>query len=100
MDRSSVAWLISRTYRTDALKQRIPEEKKRKIYCNIKSVGANEFFSAGQAGIKAEYQLTMFTGDYAGEIEIELDGVRYAVYRTYRRRDDNVELYLRKAAGV
>ena len=39
--------------------------------------------------------------NYSGEPEAELHGVRYRIYRTYRKRDtDEVELHLEEKAGV
>ena len=100
MDRSNVIYLVEKTYATDAIKQRVPIESLRKVFCNIASVGQSEFFAAGQAGLKPEYQITMFGPDYHGESEIELSGTRYSIYRTDRRQDDNIELYVQKRAGA
>lgn len=50
--------------------------------------------------MKAEYRVTMFAPDYDGEDTAEVDGTPYAIYRTYRRRDDMIELYLATKAGV
>lgn len=47
-----------------------------------------------------EYRATMFSPDYNGEQIAELDGVRYGIYRTYLGRNETVELYLEKKAGV
>lgn len=96
MDKSNVMHLVSKSYTVDSMKQRIPVETRRKVFCNIQSVTQSEFFAAGNAGFRAEFQVTMFGPEYHGEPEVELDGVRYSVYRTYRRRNDDIELYLRK----
>ena len=37
---------------------------------------------------------------YEGEEIVEFEGTRYGVYRTYRGRDDTIELYLERKAGV
>lgn len=99
MDKSSVIYLISKTYVKDALAQMVPQEVRRKVFCEKQSVGQSEFFAAGNAGFKAEYQLTMFGPDYHGEPEAEVDGEIYSIYRTYRRKNDDIELYLRKPVG-
>lgn len=41
----------------------------------------------------------MFAFDYNGEDIVEIDGNRYSVYRTYRAKADEIELYLEKKAG-
>jgi hypothetical protein len=38
--------------------------------------------------------------NYAGEAEIEVDGFRYAIYRTYTDTEDFIELYCERKAGV
>ena len=100
MDRSNIAELISVTYSVDALAQRIPVEENRTVFCNIASVSQQEFFEAGRNGLKPEYRLTMFAGDYNNEMIAVINGQRYSVYRTYYGRNDSVELYLERKAGT
>lgn len=96
MNRESVATLISTGYTTGALLQRIPDEKSREIRCRVMSVSQSEFFSAGQMGLRPEHKITLFYGDYDGEETVELEGLRYKVYRTFLAKHDRIELYLRK----
>ena len=42
----------------------------------------------------------MFAPDYNGETIAELNGVRYSVYRTYLGKNETIELYLERKAGV
>ena len=42
----------------------------------------------------------MFAPDYQKEELCEYDGVRYGIYRTYKRDADHIELYLERKAGV
>lgn len=100
MDRSRVLTLISTSYTQDNIGQPIPVETRKDIFCNLTGVSASEFFSAGRAGLKPEYRATLFSYDYGGEEIVELDGVRYGVYRTYLRRNETIELYLERKAGV
>ena len=44
-------------------------------------------------------KVTVFYGDYDGELSVEYEGIEYSVYRTYVE-GDNVELFLRKDAGT
>lgn len=99
MDRSNVLYLLTKTYTEDNLKQRIPTETSRKVFCDVSSVSQSEFFEAGRNGLKAAFQVTMFAYDYHGEQECLYGGVRYSIYRTYRRQDDDIELYLEKRVG-
>jgi len=100
MDRSSTIKLISKTYTTDAIGQRVASETEREVFCAITSVTAAEFFEAGKNGIRAEYRTLIFAPDYQGEEIAKLDGVRYGIYRTYRGKNEQIELYLEKKNGV
>ena len=100
MDKSRVLTLISETYHEDSIGQLVPEETRREVYCNVSSISASEWFDAGRNGLKAEYRATMFLYDYQGEKIAELDGVRYSIYRTYMGRNETIELYLERKAGV
>ena len=100
MDRSRVLTLVAMTYETDDIGQQVPKETKRNVFCNVTSVSASEWYDAGRAGMKAEYRATMFVYDYHGEEIVELDGVRYGVYRTYLGRNEMIELYLERKAGI
>ena len=100
MDRSNVCYLISITYTEDAIKQQIPTETRKKVYCNVQSITQTEFFSAGEKGIQPEYKLTVFSPDYSGENTVEFNGRRYGIYRTYMAKDGVIELYLEYKAGL
>ena len=88
-------------------------ESTREVFAHVESVGRNEFFAAGQQGLRPELRITVFAAEYQGEQLCELDGVRYSVYRTYRvseadfRRTarnaanaDYIELYVQREVGV
>lgn len=96
MDRAATCKLIRKTYSVDAIKQRVPVETAREVFCTVGSASQSEFYSAGAAGFKPEYKLILFAPDYEGETEVELDEVRYTVYRTFHGKRDDMELYLRK----
>lgn len=100
MDRSNVLTLVDVSYTTDAINQQIPQETMRDVFCIVSSVSAQEFFDAGQAGLNPEWRVTMFAPDYNGETIAELNGTRYGVYRTYLGRNETIELYLERKAGV
>lgn len=100
MDRSRVLTLIAQGYAADSIGQMVSTETRRDVFCNVTSVSASEFFAAAQAGLKPEVRTTLFAPDYQGEKIVELDGVRYSVYRTYLGKKETVELYLERKAGV
>ena len=78
----------------------ISTESKRKVFCSITSVSASEWFEAGRNGLQAELRITMFAFDYHGEKIAEVNGQRYSIYRTFRSKPDEIELYLEKKAGI
>lgn len=99
MDRSATAELKNITYTTDAIGNRVPTATWSTVFCNIQSVSRAEFYEAGQQGLRAEYKLTMFGPDYAGQECVKLNNVEYTIYRTYIRQDEQIELYLTKKAA-
>lgn len=100
MDRSEVIKLISVSYTTDSIGQRIPVETATTRYCQLSSVSQSEWFEAGRNGLKAEYRAVMDAEEYNGEELAEVLGQRYGIYRTYRTKGDTIELYLERKAGV
>lgn len=96
MVRETTVTLLSTKYKTDSLSQQIPVESRREVFCRKHSVTQSEFHAAGLYGLRPQYKLTLFCGDYGGEELVELEGVRYRVYRTYLAKHDRMELYLRK----
>lgn len=99
MDRANVLTLVKAHPVKDAIGQIIQQETARQVPCTLRSVSASEFFAGGQNGLSPEWQLTIFAGDYDGEREAELEGVRYTIYRKYLGRNDNLELYLERKVG-
>lgn len=100
MGRDHVANLIRTTYKPDAIAQQVPVETKREIFCEVSGIRQSEWFSAGQNGLKPQLMLTVFCDDYEDESLVEVDGVRYGIYRTYPAKHDRLELYLEKKGGV
>ena len=54
----------------------------------------------GRNGLNPEYVFTMFEADYDGEQTIEYNDLRYGVYRTYKGRNDTLELYAERKGGT
>ena len=75
-------------------------EETRTVMASVKSITASEYFEAGRNGFKPEFRFDMFLYDYDGQKELEYNGVRYTVYRTYMGRSDTVELYVTLKGGT
>lgn len=99
MDRSIAFHLLTPNQTQDELLQWVDDPERRQVFGQISSVTATEFFSAGQNGITPEYRLTMFGPDYQGERDLEIDGEPFSVYRTYRGKNDTIELYVERRRG-
>jgi SPP1 family predicted phage head-tail adaptor len=82
------------TVTEDALGQKdSTEEFSRQVFCQKKSIPQNEFFQAGQSGIKASFILIVHQLDYDDEVKLSYNGKVFHIYRTYERNDEKIELY-------
>lgn len=110
MDRSNVVILISKAYSQDSIGQYTATETYSKIFCRVRSVSANEWFSGGQNGLNPQYQITVLRNEYSGQSELNIGGTivngqlsggtRYSIYRTYTGTGDTMDLYAELKAGV
>lgn len=90
--------LIALTPTQDSIGQQVFSETSRTVLAECRSVSLNEWTSAEQLGLSADYQMKVISGDYQGERLADYDGKRYRIYRTYRT-SHFVELYLSEAVG-
>lgn len=97
----SVIDLIQTSYTKDQYGVSQPSDIPREVYCRVGSITRAEFASAGRNGLNPSYVFTVFAGDYQGEQTVRYDGDTYAVYRTYRRPDDDyIEIYVERKGGT
>lgn len=94
----SVIKLIAQSKAQDKYGVWRPTETIRQIYCNVNSISMSEFYEAGRNGLNPQYRFLVFQGDYENETMCEYEGLRYSIYRTYRR-GDTVELYVERKGG-
>lgn len=98
--RDVIAYLIGKTITMNARKQEVETNTRTEIMALYESVSQSEFYKGGEAGLKPEFRLTTAIIDYSGEKEVELDGKRYGIYRTYEVDKDYIELYCERKGGV
>ena len=98
--RDVIAYLIGKTITMNARKQEVETAPRTEIMALYESVSQSEFYKGGEAGLKPEFRLTTAIIDYSGEKEVELDGKRYGIYRTYEVDKDYIELYCERKGGV
>lgn len=85
----------------DLLEQVEADGARSEVFGRVESVTRAEWIDGGREGMKPALVFITPAVNYSGEPEAELHGVRYRVYRTYRKRNtDEVELYLEEKAGV
>lgn len=103
MDRSTPLYLIGNEHTQNDNGEYENTGTSRTVYCNLRSVTRSEWSTAGEAGLRAEYQATVFGPDYNGEEIAELDlrggKQRFVIYRTYMASGENLELYLGNRVG-
>lgn len=100
MDRSDIIKLIGTTKTQDAYGVWRETPSAREVMCQTESITQREFYEGGRAGINPEFKFTMFFADYENELIVEYNKNTYAVYRTYRRKDDKIELYVERKGGT
>ena len=98
--RDDVIRLVSFTIVEDKIGNQIEQETLKQVFCTVESISQSEYFQGSQSGLKPQIKVTICEFDYSNEIEVEYNLKRYAVYRTYLRNDERIELYLTIKAGV
>lgn len=77
----------------DSLGQPITKEKPFLIFCSKLSITRAEHAAAGQLGHKPEIMLIVDSESYDNEKNLEYQGKRYSIYKTFMRVDGFTELY-------
>lgn len=95
-----VIYLINETIRRDKYGRQIASEDEAQVFCKVESISQTEFHDAGRNGLKPEFRFIVFQGDYNGEEVCEFRGFKYAIYRTYLRDADTIELYVERKGGT
>lgn len=99
-DRLTDINLISRTYASsDTIGQQVATETIKTVVAELKSINRSEWVAAHQVGYNPVVTAIVSAFDYNNEEIVEIDSERYVVYRTYSRKDDYIELMLRKKVG-
>ena len=93
MDRSDVMYLISTVQTKDELGIFREELTGRKVFCEVSSVSMAEWFEGSRNGLNPSLRFRMFAPDYEGEKMLAYDNVMYSIYRTYRDKNEIIELY-------
>jgi SPP1 family predicted phage head-tail adaptor len=75
--------LISKQYSKNAIGDLIETESVNKVLCGRKSVTRSEHYAAAANGLQPEVVFVVNRYEYAGQKEVEFEGKRYRVIRSY-----------------
>ena len=100
MDRSDVISLIETLTEQDENGVWQKRYSSRQVFCQVQSISQREFYEGGRNGLNPEFKFTLFFGDYNNESTLIYKGQTYAIYRTYLRKDDLLELYCERKGGT
>lgn len=76
----------------------VRKETSSQVWAELRSVTRAEFQAAGAQGLKPSMVVKVHDVDYHGERLVEVGGVRYSVYRDYRKGETR-ELYVTQKGG-
>jgi SPP1 family predicted phage head-tail adaptor len=91
--------LISTEYTQDDLGEWTETQIKTEVFAMVNSVTMSEFYNAGLQGFKPDFRFMVWMNEYADQELVEYKGKVYSVYRTYRRDDGRIELYVNEKKG-
>lgn len=63
------------------------------------SVYQKEFYQASQNGLRPEGTIEMSVFDYGGQKAVRIDNCEFAIYRTYAKGTDRIELFYGERVG-
>lgn len=96
---SGIAKLVNETITYDEIGNPISAETYTEVFVTERAITRQEWSDAGRQGLNPAIELVTPFMNYSGQTQVEYNGERYSVYRTYRRYDD-IELYLEKKGGT
>lgn len=96
----AVIKLITKTQTVDELGYPTSSESEYETFCRVESITRAEFFNAGKYGLTPAYVFMVNSIEFSGQDELEYEGKRYSIYRTYRTAEDMMELYAEYRSGV
>lgn len=86
-------------YTEDEIGQRVPVQKKKKVFCCRIPVTRNEFYKARQNDIEVSEMLVVHPYEYSGEKTVIFRGKELDVIRTYEKNQEECELTCTERIG-
>lgn len=100
MDKLVNITLIRQEMTTNDIGEQNIVETPRKVRGHLDYVSSTEWFSAHQNGVNSKFRVVVYDFEYQNETIAEVNGKRYAIYRSYFVNGNKIELYLREEGGV
>lgn len=91
--------LISTEYTQDDLGEWVETQTTTDVFAIVSSVTMSEFYQAGLQGFKPDYRFSIWLTEYDDQDLVEYKDKIYSVYRSYRRDDGRIELYVNEKKG-
>lgn len=91
--------LITITYTQDDLGEWTETTEETEVFAMVESVTMSEFYQAGMQGFKPEFRMTVWMNEYNGQETLSYNDKVYTIYRSYRRDDGRIELYVTERKG-
>lgn len=91
--------LLTIEYTQDDLGEWTETRTEADVFARIESITMSEFYQAGMQGFKPEFKFTVWMNEYGGQNLLEYKDKTYTIYRTYRRDDGRIELYVTERKG-
>lgn len=83
----------------DKIGNKIPTYAKNALLARELPITRNEYYTAGQNNIELARAIIVHPFEYDGQKLIEIDNTTYSVTRTYKRNNEEIELYLTQRMG-
>lgn len=99
MNQAEKISLLKSSYTQDEIGQWSEEQTKTDVFGIVSSVTMSEFYQAGLQGFKPEFRIAIWMTEYNDEENLEYKGKIFTIYRTYRRDDGRIELYVTERKG-
>lgn len=100
MKKYSEITLVYEKVSRDSIGQYITTESSRIVPCEVGQITRQEWSMAGQRGFAPTCTAIVFESNYQNETTAILEGEKYKIYRSFKRNDEQIELYLEKATGA
>ena len=92
--------LIKKKFKAGTAGVRLPDgEDRLTLIAKQTPVHSAEFFRAGQNGIEITKAFVIHAFEYGGQLELEFEGQRYRIIKTYPVDFDELELSCEKKVG-